>query len=431
MKKEDWYLKGVLALLRCQSFIFTKGKVLKITRCKLLKYFNHLPEFQQEGLFYLKPSNVTKFTRKSILAYSLGATLYMPATRKDLANLIISAKFKELFSLVVCLEDSIGDFQVEEAEDLLVREIQKIDEAVKAYRLQEEMLPLLFIRVRSPQQMKVLSDRLGECLYYIAGFVFPKFTPSNAEEYLSTLRHINVQSETILYGMPILESPDILYKEKRLGTLVLLRDIIHRYEDIVLNIRIGATDLCGLYGIRRKSHTSIYDISIMNDVITDIVNLFSRKSYGYVVSGPVWEYFNKGDRILKPQLRQTPFKNQSGSTGLRIRSELIDKNLDGLIQETMLDLSNGIVGKTVIHPSHLLPVQALHVVSKEEYVDALSIVKQSKGEIGAFKSEFENKMNEMKPHLLWAEKILIKSEIYGVYHEENTFIDLFTEPAFV
>jgi citrate lyase beta subunit len=420
-----------LPFLGASLLFLQKGIVWRIKRCKLLKYFSHLPELQQEGLFYVKPSNITKFTRKNILAYSLGATLYMPATRNDIASLIISAKFKELFSLVICLEDSIGDFQVEEAEDLLVREIQKIDEAVKTHQLQGETLPLLFIRVRSPQQMKALSDRLGKCLYYIAGFVFPKFTPSNAEEYLSTLRHINVQSETILYGMPILESPDILYKEKRLGTLVLLRDVIHRYEDIVLNIRIGATDLCGLYGIRRKNHTSIYDISIMNDVITDIINLFSRSSYGYVVSGPVWEYFNKSERILKPQLRQAFFKNQSGSNGLHIRSELIDNHLDGLIQETMLDLSNGIVGKTVIHPSHLLPVQALHVVSKEEYIDALSIVKQSKGETGVFKSEFENKMNEIKPHLLWAEKILIKSEIYGVYHEGNTFIDLFAEPVFV
>ena len=195
----------------------------------------------------------------------------------------------------------------------------------------------------------------------------------------------------------------------------------------MLNIRIGATDLCGLYGLRRDSETTVYEISIVNELITDIVNIFSREPDGYVVSGPVWEHFASTDRVLKPQLRQTPFEEQLGSEGILLRRELIRKDFDGLIQETLLDRANGLVGKTIIHPTHLLPVQALHVVSKEEYMDALSIVTQANGEKGVFKSEFNNKMNEIKPHLNWAKKVLIKSDIYGVYNEGNTFIDLLSE----
>ena len=106
---------------------------------------------------------------------------------------------------------------------------------------------------------------------------------------------------------------------------------------------------------------------------------------------------------------------------------MIRKDFDGLIQETLLDRANGLVGKTIIHPSHLLPVQAMHVVTKEEYVDALSIFQQATGEKGVFKSEFMNKMNEIKPHLYWAKKVLIKSDIYGVYNENITFVDLLFE----
>ncbi|PAQ14267.1 citrate lyase subunit beta [Bacillaceae bacterium SAOS 7] len=305
-----------------------------------------------------------------------------------------------------------------------------MSETIDQERLTEETVPLIFIRVRSVEQMWNLVEWLGPSLRHITGFVFPKFSAVNAEQYLSALKEVNNETNTVMYGMPILESPEVLYKETRIHELQQLKVLIDQYRDYVLNIRIGTTDLCGLYGIRRDSQTTIYEISLIAELIMDIVNLFSRELDHYVVSGPVWEHFSHQERILKPKLRQTPFQKQFGSDGLRLRKDLISKNFDGLIQETLLDKANGLIGKTIIHPSHLLPVQALHVVTHEEYGDALSIIHQANGEKGVFKSAFHNKMNEIKPHIKWAQKTLIKSEIYGVFHENSTFIDLLSEPVY-
>ncbi|MFD1929838.1 HpcH/HpaI aldolase/citrate lyase family protein [Sporosarcina siberiensis] len=395
-----------------------------------MRYFNDLPAMHKESLFYRQPKMITKFTDKKSLSYSLGPILYMPATRLDIADLIIKNKFKALITLVICLEDAVGDLEVEIAEDLLIEHMKKINSAVRDGLLTQDSTPLIFVRVRSVGQMSSIASRLGDAVKSLVGFVFPKFSSENAEGYLAELRQINEQSGSILYGMPILESPHVLYKERRLDELLSLKDTVDRYSDLVLNIRIGATDLCGLYGLRRDNETTVYEISIINELITDVVNVFGREPGGYVVSGPVWEHFSSNSRILKPQLREKPFHDHLGSEGLLLRKELIRKDFDGLIQETLLDKANGLVGKTIIHPSHLLPVQALHVVSKEEYMDALAIVSQATGEKGVIKSEYQNKMNEIKPHLNWAKKVLLKSDIYGVYNENSTFIDLLSEPVY-
>ena len=62
-----------------------------------------------------------------------------------------------------------------------------------------------------------IGERLGDSLKNLVGFVFPKFSSDNAEDYLSGLRLLNEQANTVLYGMPILESPNVLYKERRLA----------------------------------------------------------------------------------------------------------------------------------------------------------------------------------------------------------------------
>ncbi len=93
------------------------------------------------------------------------------------------------------------------------------------------------------------------------------------------------------------------------------------------------------------------------------------------MSGPVWEYFWNDTRKLKPKLRATPFEEEYGDKGARKRKDILNKYLDGLIYEVLLDRMNGLVGKTVIHPSHIIPVQSLYVVSHEDYMDALSILR--------------------------------------------------------
>lgn len=389
-----------------------------------MKHFRFLSAIKKKSIFYKEPTLITKESPKPLLEYALGATLYMPAVRKDISSMILEQKYKEVCSMVMCLEDAIGDNEVQEAEETLIQNITIIHEGLIKGLITPESLPLIFIRVRNKEQMKDISNKIGESLQILAGFVFPKFTSENANGYLKLLTDISEKYNTTLYGMPILESSNVMYKETRMNELLTLQTALREYKDSILNIRIGATDLCGLYGIRRNSNTTIYDISIIRDFITDLNNILGRD---FVISGPVWEYFENNSRILKPELRQTPFRSSYGNEGLKVRNRLLDEYSDGLIKESLLDIANGLNGKTVIHPSHVKIVQILHAVSHEEYLDALSIIEVNNGEIGVLKSTYSNKMNEIKPHLKWAEQIIKKSEVYGVYHENQTYIDILAD----
>jgi hypothetical protein len=159
--------------------------------------------------------------------------------------------------------------------------------------------------------------------------------------------------------------------------------------------------------------------------------MFVRLDSPYVVSGPVWEYFSSPERVLKPQIRETPFLERYGKEGLKLRKEIIGSHMDGFIREILMDIANGIVGKTIIHPTHIQTVQALNAISYEEYTDAAHIISEGNGEIGVLKSSFSNKMNELKPHLYWAQKIMLKSETYGVLQNEYTYVDLLKQNNYV
>jgi citrate lyase beta subunit len=353
----------------------------------------------------------------------------MPGIREQISNDVLSGKYlygkhEGLTSIVICLEDSIADEQVEKAELNVVIQLQAIYQGIQSGLLSSEDVPLLFIRVRFPDQIQSIVNQLGKACEILCGFVFPKFSPDNAEHYLEALKEVNITSSYRFYGMPILESAEIIYKENRVETLVQLKASLDNYFEYILNVRIGATDFSGLFGIRRDSDTTIYDIAVIRDCISDIINLFGRSDKEYVISGPVWEYFSGSTRILKPQIRQTPFQQAFGRNGLLLRSKIISRFEDSLIHEVLLDKTNGLVGKTIIHPSHILPVQSMNVVSFEEYMDASMIIKSAESFNGVIKSEFANKMNEIKPHYNWARKTIIKSNVYGVFHEQQSFIDL-------
>ena len=40
-------------------------------------------------------------------------------------------------------------------------------------------------------------------------------------------------------------------------------------------------------------------------------------------------------------------------------------------------------------------------------------------------TQIENKMNEIKTHLNWSKKVILRSKIFGVLNEERIFTDLF------
>lgn len=394
-----------------------------------MRLFSDIPGEKINKMFYKEPGYFNKRSDRELLSYALGATLYMPATRPNIHQDLLSKKHAGLSSMVICLEDAIGDDEVELAENLLCSELENLSSDLMKGLCEEEDLPLIFVRIRSYEQLMRLKSRIPNGMHLLTGFVLPKFSPAEGCKILTEIKELN-SHRYCLYAMPILETKEIIQKETRLEELIGIKKVLDQYFELILNVRIGATDFSGLYGIRRNSDTTVYDIAVIRDCISDIINIFLRADQPYVISGPVWEYFSSKERLLKPQIRQTPFMERLGQDGLKMRTDLIDRHMDGLIREIAMDISNGLTGKTIIHPTHIRPVQALNTVTLEEYLDALSIADQAGGKIGVMKSDYQNKMNEIKPHLFWAKKILLKSEVYGVLQDEITYIDLLKNETF-
>ncbi|ANF94629.1 HpcH/HpaI aldolase/citrate lyase family protein [Paenibacillus bovis] len=395
-----------------------------------MRYFNYLSQAEEEELFYSVPVHYDNASERELLAYAIGPALYCPATRPTIARDILTQRHRGLTSWVFDLEDAIGDQQVEAAEHSLVEQVHYLQEVMDKDSSVRSRIPLLFIRVRSVEQLQRIIRYMGEGMQQITGIMLPKFNAVIGEQYLQVIaeyNHSRHEGAPVLYGLPILETAAVIYRESRLDELLSIKRVLDAYQDYVLNVRIGATDFSSLFGLRRSSDMTIYDITTIRDCISDIINLFGRMESPYVISGPVWEYFSSGERVLKPQIRQSPFEEALGADGRKLRNEYINHHVDGLIREVIMDKENGMIGKTIIHPSHIGLVQSLYTVRQEEYEDAQGIIANNTGELGVFKSGYANKMNEIKPHLNWARRIMARSQIYGVLHEQQHFISLLSE----
>ncbi|MFH9888712.1 HpcH/HpaI aldolase/citrate lyase family protein [Streptomyces luteogriseus] len=381
-----------------------------------MRHFGHVAPEVRKRLFHREPSAFTPDSPARLLAAALGATLYSPATRPRLADDVLKQAGRGVVSMVLCLEDSIDDADVGPGEENLVRQLTALDE------LPDADLPLLFIRVRTPGQIPDLARRLGPAVRRLSGFVLPKFTEERGIPFLEALATAEAESGRRLFAMPVLESPELLYRESRVETLEGISRAIDKYRDRVLALRLGVTDFCSSYGLRRGPDMTAYDVQIVASVIADVVNMLGRADgTGFTVTGPVWEYFRVQERMFKPQLRQSPFLEVQAA---ELREKLIEHAMDGLLREISLDHANGLLGKTCIHPSHVLPVHALSVVSHEEFSDAQDILRPERGGGGVLRSAYTNKMNEVKPHRAWAERTLLRAEVFGVANQDIGFVEL-------
>ena len=328
-------------------------------------------------LFAQPPATVNVTSREEVSS-ALGASLYMPALRPDLASRIADLGARVgVTSVVICLEDSIPDELLDDAEENLVRQVQLVEWS--------ELPILVFLRPRSAGQLADLIERLGPGLSGITGFVLPKFTADKGEEWLDVIEHAR-DINPLLFAMPILEGPEVLYVADRTRELALLGEMFERRGELIASIRIGATDLSGLLGIRRSRSSSVYDIPSIAAVIGDILNVWGRPRSRHVVTGAVWEYY-----------RQT-----AGSADL------------GLVREIERDIECGMLGKSVIHPSHVRVVNALLTVTWSDWTDAFSILS---GPGGVSASAQNDRMNESKPHANWAARVLRRSHVFGVLRE--------------
>lgn len=380
-----------------------------------MRHFGHITPAVRGDLFFQQPIVFDADAPARVLSAALGATLYSPATRPTLADDVIKQAARGVVSMVLCLEDSIDDSEVAGAEENLVGQFAELD-------ARGGELPLLFIRVREPHQITDLVRRLGDSARLLSGFVLPKFTHERGVPFMEALTKAEGAGGRRLFAMPVLESPELLHLETRQEALRKIAATVDSYRDRVLALRLGVTDFCAAYGLRRAPDMTAYDVRIVGDVIADVVNVLGRADgTGFTITGPVWEYFRLQERMFKPQLRRSPFLEGRAE---ELRTALIEHDLDGLLREIELDRANGLLGKTCIHPSHVAPVHALSVVSHEEFSDAQDILRPERGGGGVLRSAYTNKMNEVKPHRAWAERTLQRAEVFGVAREDVGFVEL-------
>ncbi len=378
-----------------------------------MRHFSFLDDALLDALFEILPGEVTADSDPETIGIALGATLYMPGTRPALAHDVETRGAAGVMSVVLCLEDAIADDEVIAAEQNVVEQVTAI-----AARSGRTDAPLLFVRVRTPAQIVDLTERLGAAAARLSGFVLPKFTATGAPDWFAALAKAEASAGVPVLCMPVLEHRDLMFRESRLTELVALAKVLAGHRDRVAALRIGATDLSGLYALRRGRGVNIYDVGVVRDLLADVVNVLGRADgSGFVITGPVWEHFAAPERLFKPQLRTTPFADDPS-----LRYELIMADHDELLREVVLDKANGLQGKTVIHPSHVAPVHALLVVPHEEYDDALAIMDASGG--GATRSSYRNKMNEAGPHSAWARATLKRAAVFGVSRADHGVIDV-------
>ena len=366
--------------------------------------------------FVEEPVEFDKHTDPELLRFCLGATMYMPGTQ-NFAGKIISGWLPELTSMVLCFEDACPADRVRDAEANTIALLDALADAIDSGELSPDRVPLIFCRVRSIGQFHRFASQLSERQARIlCGFNFPKFNSRNGEAYFNYLKQLNDELGDVLYGMPILEDPKVAFKESRMGELMAVREMLDDYKEVVLQVRVGATDFSSCFGVRRGVDYSIYDILTVREILSDILNVFSRDN-DYVVSGPVWEYFRAPKEMMFQDLPEVDIEDR-----LLKRNRIFNEEVDGLLREVILDKANGFVGRTVIHPTHVRFVNALQAVTREEYEDAMQILRTDGGVV---KSAQANKMNEIAPHTNWARKVAMRAKAYGVIENERSYVELF------
>lgn len=314
-----------------------------------------------------------------VLYYSVGPLLYCPADHTGIADSLIQERFGTHFSLALCLEDTIADNHVAAAEQQLAATLFVI---LSASEKKSFFLPKIFVRVRSPWQIRHLTRSLGDGLRLLTGFILPKFSMINVDAYLAAVTYANQELKRPVYFMPIMEDRSLLDLRIRHEHLYQLKEKLLTMEELVLNIRAGGNDLCHVFGFRRSQKESIHSIAAISSVFSDLITVFGTD---FVMSGPVWEYYN-GKHWKK-----------------------------GLKKELREDRLCGFTGKTVIHPRQIELVNDAYKVSGKDLEDAKAILEWDTASPRLVSGcTSKERMNEYKVHSNWARRILLLSQTYGV-----------------
>ena len=249
--------------------------------------------------------------------FTLGATLFVPATHGSLYEIAAHKKYPELKSLLIDTEDGISG-------ESLATALQNI----QALLLKLPSTPLhIFIRPKNSTVLQKILDFDG--IEKIAGFILPKFSLHNADNYLNLLRKRSFSF------MPSIEGEELFHHQK----LHELANILVEYKEQIPLVRFGLEDMLSSLGLRRSCEMSVFDLSAPGTVLGNFIATF--KSSGFIVSGGVYPCF---------------------------------KDAEGFIRDVKRDLQEGLFSKTIIHPNQIALAHECYKVTKEELEEAELII---------------------------------------------------------
>lgn len=286
----------------------------------------------------------------------LGASLYVPATRRDLVEIANGRKKFTLRSVIFCTEDSVSE------EDLPYA-LDRLSESLPDFQANHQ---LRFIRVRNPDVFQKILTMDG--IEAVDGFVLPKVEVDVLEDYLGCLPR-----DHSFHWMMTLETAQVF----ELDRLVALRERLMAIRNQVLTLRIGGNDLLNLLSLRRMPGRLIYETPLCH-TIAQLVTLF--RSRGFNLTSPVYDYIHDEET---------------------------------LVRETRMDLEYGLFGKTAIHPSQVEVIERCYRVVPQDLAMAEAILSESAPAV----FRVNNAMCEPATHRQWAERIVLRAEYYGVATE--------------
>lgn len=294
--------------------------------------------------------------------YRLGATLYMPATRPDLLEVILHQKIADLRSMVICLEDSLREDEVIAGLDNLqqcLRELQQQDE--------RDSRPLVFIRPRHPRMAHDILTLDG--IDSIDGLVLPKFDNHSFADWYSVVQ--NAPAHWMF--MPTLETAQMLDER---AVRQLCEQLQHEgIKSRILALRIGGNDLLSCLRLRTHHAHTLYDGPLGHVVAMLVTHCVPA---GFNLTAPVFEYF-QDHTVLQAEFQR--------------------------------DLLHGLVGKTVIHPSQIAIIHQALKVDSRDYEAARRILDDSMPAV----FQFDGAMCEPATHHHWAVQIMERAAYFGCH----------------
>jgi citrate lyase beta subunit len=299
---------------------------------------------------------------------TLGASLYVPATHKDLQQIADGVLLADLRSVIFCTEDAVADSELSYALFNLSLVLQQMVVRPATDR---------FVRVRNPDVMtRVLAMPGAEKL---TGFVLPKTTHLNFDAYFRQVRHTHHML------MPTLETAEVFDEAE----MKLFRQCLQQpgVRDHILALRIGGNDLLALLGMRRPRNMTIYRTPL-GPVISKLVTTF--RPYGFVLTAPVFEHLDN------PLL---------------------------LAQEVEEDLAHGMVGKTAIHPSQVALIEQHYRVQHNDVEVAMRIMDETSPAV----FRMHDSMCEVATHRAWARGVVEQARVFGIHRavdDINTIVNL-------